>query len=237
MRVAALQARTSDRTDGPREGAVALARALDPAARLIGTPAPGAPAPWDEDLRACRDELLALPGDLDVLCASQCTIALATLPRRPEGERILWLDAHGDFNTPDTSESGYLGGMPLAGACGVWDAGLGLPAVDPARVVMVGVRDLDARERILVDGHGIARLTVAEAARELAGQPVFVHLDCDVFGPERIPGLDFPVPGGLDPEAVRGLFAGLDVTAWEVTALPPGGVAVAQHVLRDRLPS
>ena len=54
--------------------------------------------------------------------------ALTTLPtalrHRPEA-KVLWLDAHGDFNTPDTTPSGYLGGMALAGACGQWDAGLG----------------------------------------------------------------------------------------------------------------
>jgi arginase family enzyme len=231
MRVAALQARTSDRSDGPRLGARELARALDPGAALLGAPAPAGPRRWAEDLAACRETLLGLPADVDVLCASQCTIALVTLPRRPAGERILWLDAHGDFNTPDTSESAYLGGMPLAGACGVWDPGLGLEPVDPTRVVMVGARDLDARERTLLDAHGVARLDLDEAARELAGQPVFVHLDGDVFGSERIAGLDFPVPGGPEPAAVRALLAGLDVTGWEVTALPPDGVALVRDVL------
>src|SRR3712207_9452169 len=80
----------------------------------------------------------------------------AVLRHRP-GAHVLWLDAHGDFNTPETTPSGFLGGMCLAAACGVWDDGLGAaPAADPARVVMCGVRDLDPGERALVDERGVA---------------------------------------------------------------------------------
>jgi len=110
-------------------------------------------------------------------------------------------------------------------------AGLGLEPVDPARVVVVDGRDLDARERTLLDAHGVARLTPAEAARELAGQPVFVHLDADVLGSDRIAGLDFPVPGGPAPDAIAALLGGLDVTAIEVTALPPDGVALVASLV------
>ncbi len=65
---------------------------------------------------------------------------------------MIWIDAHGDLNTPETSPSGNVHGMPLAaalGAAGDWFAhdGLALPAVDPRRVVLVGVRSLDAAER------------------------------------------------------------------------------------------
>ena len=72
----------------------------------------------------------------------------------PSGHRpdamVLWLDAHGDYNTPGTSGSGYLGGMCLAAATGEWDAGLG-DAVPAERVVLAGIRDLDAGERLLLE--------------------------------------------------------------------------------------
>ena len=62
-----------------------------------------------------------------MLLAADCSMSMTTLPtalrHQPEA-RVLWLDAHGDFNTPDTTPSGYLGGMCLA-AAGEWDAGLG----------------------------------------------------------------------------------------------------------------
>ena len=65
---------------------------------------------------------------MPVVLAPECSVALTTVPtalrHRPEA-KVLWLDAHGDFNTPETRPSGYLGGMSLAGACGRWDAGLG----------------------------------------------------------------------------------------------------------------
>ena len=66
---------------------------------------------------------------------------------------VLWLDAHADFNTPDTTPSRFLGGMCLAGACGVWDTGFDGPALDPTRVVMSGVRDLDRASAMLLDAH------------------------------------------------------------------------------------
>ena len=62
------------------------------------------------------------------------------------GVRFLWIDAHGDFNTPETTPSGFLGGMCLAAACGRWDAGWP-DTIDPASVSFLGVRDLDPGER------------------------------------------------------------------------------------------
>jgi len=73
-----------------------------------------------------------------VLLASDCSICLATLPviaRREPAARVVWLDAHGDFNTPATSGSGFLGGMCLAAACGRWDSGFGA-GLDPRRFVI-----------------------------------------------------------------------------------------------------
>jgi arginase len=214
--VTCLRARTSDRTDGAGAGAEALARALG--GEVVGEAEPGEPRPWDRDLETSRPvlraaaEAAARPG---VITASDCSICLATFPAvaaREPGVRFLWLDAHGDFNTPQTTPSGFLGGMCLAGACGRWDAGVDAP-VDPARVHLVGVRDLDPGEREEVAAAGL-RIGVPEDG------PVYVHLDCDVLDPSVLRS-QFPVPGGLNLEGLGALLAPLRdrVVGVEVTAL------------------
>ena len=127
----------------------------------------------------------------------------------------LWLDAHGDLNTPETSPSGNVHGMPLGAALGrapdffasdAWP----LPELDPERVVLLGVRSLDDGERDFVRERGIAVYTmseldrrglepvVREALERFEGAP-FVHLslDMDVVDPEVAPGVGTPVRGGL----------------------------------------
>ena len=156
----ALCCRTADRTPGGVVGAQTLApligKRLGVEPRTIGTPVEPRETGYEEDLRESRGCLLEAGGQIDdalsggrvpVLAAADCSIAVTTLPaalrHRPDA-RVLWLDAHGDYNTPDTSGSGYLGGMCLAGACGEWDAGLG-DTIEAEKLVLAGVRDLDAR--------------------------------------------------------------------------------------------
>ena len=224
-RITCLRARTSDRTDGAGAGAEALARALG--GKVIGEPQPGRPRNWDEDLPASRPvletaaaELSAAldQGELPILTASDCTICIATLPTvaaRLPGVKLLWIDAHGDFNSPDTTPSGFLGGMCLAAACGRWDAGWP-ETVDPATVHFLGVRDLDPGEREDVERAGINTGVPDEG-------PVYVHLDCDALDPSVMP-VQFPVPGGLSLDEVRdaltrladdGRLVGIEVTALE----------------------
>ena len=119
---------------------------------------------------------------------------------------MLWLDAHADFNSPETTPSGFLGGMCLAGACGVWDSGLG-DDLDPARVVMCGVRDVDPGERVLLETKGVGLVdSPSQLAGLLEGRPVFVHLDLDVLDPAVLPAT-FPAPGGLSDGGLRTLLA------------------------------
>jgi arginase len=128
---------------------------------------------------------------------------------------VLWIDAHGDLNTPETSPSGNVHGMPLAAALGVAGDEFGndswpLPALDPARVALIGVRSLDEGERELVHELGIfvATMTdldrrgvepvVREALERVQGAPfVHVSLDMDVVDPDVAPGVGTPVRGGL----------------------------------------
>ena len=127
---------------------------------------------------------------------------------------VLWIDAHGDLNRPQTSPSGNVHGMALAAALGLagerFDGRWPLPAADPARVALVGVRALDEGERELLRSldarvytmSDVDRLGVERAVRESlahVGGPGFVHvsLDMDVVDPDVAPGVGTPVRGGL----------------------------------------
>jgi arginase len=128
---------------------------------------------------------------------------------------VLWFDAHGDLNTPETSPSGNVHGMPLGAALGLASDAFAsdawpLPALDPRRVALVGIRSLDEGERDLVKDLGISVHTmsdldrkgiepvVREAVERVSGAPfVHVSLDMDVVDPEAAPGVGTPVRGGL----------------------------------------
>jgi arginase len=240
----ALCCRTSDRTPGAVRGAQTLApligKRLGVEPRTIGSAAEPRTTRYDEDLRESRGCLLEAGGQVDdaladgrvpVLAAADCSISVTTLPaalrHRPDA-KVLWLDAHGDYNTPDTSGSGYLGGMCLAGACGEWDAGLG-ETIAAERVVLAGVRDLDAGERVLLErsdatviGASVVETLVA-VKNALDGSPAFIHLDLDVLDPEEFPAA-VPAPGGLSSDKLYDLMeavaedselVGVEITAFE----------------------
>ncbi len=232
LSVTVLRCRTSDRTPGGARGAESLGLALDADARLVGTPGNAHIAGYDDDLRDSHGCLLEAGGQVEdmlaagafpVLTSSDCSICMTTFRaviRHAPDARVLWLDAHGDFNTPDTTPSGFLGGMCLAAACGRWDAGFE-PALDPSRVLMCGVRDLDPGERVLVETAGVPVARPAEVADALRGARVYVHLDMDVLDPSILPS-QFPVDHGLSDTGLRTLLAELkrdaDVVGLEVTA-------------------
>jgi arginase len=225
VRATCLRGRTSDRTDGAGQGAEALARRLG--GRVIGSAGVGRPRDWSEDLPEARPVLEAAAAELSaaldqaelpVLTASDCSICIATLPTvaaRVPGLKVLWIDAHGDFNTPDTTPSGFLGGMCLGAACGRWDAGWP-DTIDPASVHFLGVRELDPGEREDVAAAGVQTGVPSEG-------PVYVHLDVDGLDPSVMP-VQFPVPDGLSLDEVRdalrsladaGRLVGIEVTALE----------------------
>jgi arginase len=153
---------------------------------------------------------LVLGGDHSVALGTLGGLAAA---HGPGG--VLWIDAHGDMNTPDSSPSGNVHGMPLAAAMGLANGRFEsdawtLPAVDPTRVALVGLRSLDEAERRRIRELGVSAYTMSDidrigierAIREslthIAG-PGFVHvsLDMDALDPEVAPGVGTPVRGGL----------------------------------------
>jgi arginase len=129
---------------------------------------------------------------------------------------LIWVDAHGDMNTPATTPSGNVHGMPLAALLGQEPlelASIGsTPSVFPENTVLVGVRNLDQREKEQIrasgvhvftmkdiDRDGIAKVAeqaIALAARGTGG--IHVSLDMDVCDPTVAPGVGTPVKGGLD---------------------------------------
>jgi arginase len=239
-----LRCRTSDRTSAGVRGVELLAprvgKRVGVEPRLIGTQGEARAAGYEEDLRDSRGCLLEAGGQVDdalsggnfpLLLAGDCSICLTTLPtalRWRRDAKVLWLDAHGDYNTPDTTPDGFLGGMCLAGACGEWDAGLD-GSIAPERAVLAGVRDLDPGERELLErspatvvGASVVETLVA-VKNALDGAPVYIHLDLDVLDPDFFPA-QFPAPGGLSPEKLYDLLeaivedsplVGLEVTAFE----------------------
>jgi arginase len=228
--IVALLCRTSDRCAQAAAGTRELAELLD--ARIVGSPGEPSDRGWADDLRDAHGCLLEAGGQLDdafvagrvpILLAPECSIAVATLPvlaRHHPGASVLWLDAHADFHTPDTTSSGYLAGMCLAGACGLWDTGFGV-GPEPPRVITHGVREVEGPERVALDRTGVTRIERPDQAH---GLQVFLHLDLDVLDPETFPST-LPVDGGLLPAELRAFLAELAGTCTilgaEITAAAP----------------
>ena len=146
---------------------------------------------------------------------SETVGAMAAFARKLGGRPgMLWLDAHGDFNTPSTSPSGYIGGMCLAMACGRpqdLNLDLGRAPLGEERLVHVGSRALDQPEveafnsspAKLFTAQQVRKTGAAEVAEEAArhlenrSDWIAVHLDVDVVDPSLIPAVNYPTPGGL----------------------------------------
>jgi arginase len=157
---------------------------------------------------------LALGGDHSVAAGTVAGVA-EFYRRRNEKIGLIWIDAHTDINTPESSPSGNVHGMPLAATMGLGPAELSnifnfSPKVIPENCVLVGVRDIDSIERANVRRAGIEVLTmrdidergmrtVMEEALRIAGRGTagyHVSLDMDWIDPEDAPGVGTPVRGG-----------------------------------------
>jgi len=130
---------------------------------------------------------------------------------------VIWVDAHADFNTPETTPSGNIHGMPLAALCGLGDSRLVSlwdetpPILDPKRVAVIGARDLDPGEKQNLRSAGVmvqsmeqidrlGMVNALEKAIEQVGHDVegiYLSFDMDALDPRHAPGVGTPVPGGL----------------------------------------
>jgi arginase len=161
-------------------------------------------------------------GEVPVVIGGDHSVAAGTVSgvaeffrRKNEKIGLIWIDAHGDINTPETSPSGNVHGMPLAAIMGLGPVELVnlfgfTPKVAPENCVLIGIRDVDARERENIRRAGIEFFTmrdidergmrsVMEEALRMAGRGTagyHVSLDMDWIDPEDAPGVGTPVRGG-----------------------------------------
>jgi len=139
---------------------------------------------------------------------------------------VVWLDAHGDFNTPATTITGYLGGMPLAMLAGRAPE----PICDPLRlrpvadgdVVLADARDLDPAERDALTASQVRRVradpaAITAALGRLGRTPVYLHVDVDIIDSSQLPGLRVPAGPGPTLTQIEACLTGI-LTAADVTA-------------------
>jgi arginase len=169
------------------------------------------------------DRIMEL-GHFPLILGGDHSIAIGTLSgisayagRHGKKVGLIWIDAHGDINTPETSPSGNIHGMPLAALLGFGAGELTSiagesPKVDPANVALVGIRSLDSGEKKRlketgvqvhtmsdIDRHGVHRVMKKALGRVTDGTDyVHVSFDLDAVDPSVAPGVGTPVKGGLD---------------------------------------
>ncbi|WP_052250258.1 arginase family protein [Enterobacter sp. Bisph1] len=251
MACTVFQGRAGDPNDQAMPGAKAIGdylahrTGINPV--VLGKPETALNTGWRKELDAARLNLdavqkrfeeLFVSEAVSVAAISRCVVSLATLPVVAKYHPdccIVWFDAHGDLNTPQSSITGYLGGLAQAGAAGLWDSGLG-NGVRLDQIVLVGQRDLDPFEIALINEHGIPHIKPADnlSARlkeAIAGRAVYAHLDCDVLEPGIVP-TDYNVENGLNLEDLTACceiiaahpFIGIEIAefqnAWASTGAP-----------------
>ncbi|HED12600.1 MAG TPA: arginase family protein [Gammaproteobacteria bacterium] len=156
-------------------------------------------------------------------CCSSIGV-LAGLQKAGVDASLIWFDAHGDFNTPQTSPSGFLGGMPLAMLVGRGDqimpAAVGLRPLAEEKVILTDGRDLDSGERILVEQSRITHLANSEQLLDysLPEGPLYVHFDVDILNADEASAHNYPVKGGSSSSVIRSVYQRLAATGRVVAA-------------------
>lgn len=156
-------------------------------------------------------------GDFAIYLGGDHSISMGSIAAAAQTEPIgvIWIDAHGDFNTPETSPSGNIHGMPVAALIGegspsLINIGYPGPKLVPSQIVQIGIRDLDAQERERLGQSGISVFTMrhvdelgmASIARQALDRlrhlrRIHISLDMDSLDPDEAPGVGTAVPGGL----------------------------------------
>jgi arginase len=144
-------------------------------------------------------------GERPVSLAGDCCSAMGVVAGMQQAgidPALIWFDAHGDFNTWETTPSGFVGGMPLAMLVGRGDqtmpAALGLRSLDEDLIILTDARDLDPGERLALQGSRIRHLpSVSDLINfPLPDRPLLVHIDPDVIDPTVAPAMSYPAAGG-----------------------------------------
>jgi len=160
-------------------------------------------------------------GNRPISIAGDCCSAvgmLAGLQRAKLDPVLIWFDAHGDFNTWETTPSGFLGGMPLAMLVGKGEqtllSALELKPLPEDRVVLTDARDLDPGEKRLIEAANIAHLTDVKGLLELnlPDAPLYIHLDTDIVNLAEAPAMNYPAAGGPSAEELHAVLKHLNRT-------------------------
>ncbi len=171
-------------------------------------------------------------GDFPVSLGGDHAIAIGSIAGVAKEKEIgiLWMDAHGDMNTPEISDSGHIHGMPLAASVGhghpkLVDCFYNGTKVKKENVILFGTRDIDEKEQKLIDELGIKNYTwkmIAEMGFEKAlgevkeffkGRDLHISFDLDGIDPGEITAVGTPVPGGLSREMGKTLISDMIDTA------------------------
>jgi len=192
-------------------------------------------------------------GERPVSVAGDCctTIAvLAGLQQAQMNPTLIWFDAHGDFNTWETTPSGFLGGMPLAMLVGLGELtmgqALGLTSLPQPQVILTDARDLDPGERLNVQRSSINHLADVMLLLDfpLPAGPLYIHFDADVINNAEAPAMSYPTSGGpsvadlgrvFDRLADSGQIAAVSLSAWNPALDQDGRSREAVMGLLDRL--
>lgn len=185
----------------------------------------------DETERAVRAS-----GDTTLVVGGDCGVALGAVAGVAGDDlAVVWLDAHADANTAETSPTGAFHGMVLRAILGDGPDGLALvPGIDPSRVVLAGTRSLDPEEERLIAERGIRMLpaaaladprALADAVAATGAARVHVHVDLDVLDPAEISGITHPEPFGVTPAelvaAIRALRERVPLAGASLTEFAP----------------
>lgn len=190
-------------------------------------------------------------GERPVAVVGDCCAAIpvaAGLGRAGVEPTLVWLDAHGDFNTWDTTPSGFLGGMPLAMLAGHGDGTLmeavGCRDFPQERIVLTDARDLDTGERELLESTEVLHLPDPRQllTHPLPPGPLWVHFDIDIIDPKDAPAVSYPAPDGLAAAELANIFrqvasdneiAAISFSVWNPNLDPDGTTrAVGLRLLR-----
>jgi len=205
--------------------------------RLLTAPLPDKAGPTERMGRLNRALAGEIAGmreakNLPLVIVGDCTFSigvLAGLQREFTELTLVWFDAHGDFNTHQTTPSGFIGGMPLAMLCGRGEQtiveGAGARVQPEANVILTDARDLDPEEKEAVAESAVVHLPdVADLLSfDLPDRPIYIHFDCDVLRLSDLSAVSYPAKGGPSLETIdaslarladTGRIVAVSVTMW-----------------------
>ena len=153
--------------------------------------------------RALAAAIQANRDKVPVVFANDCTSCLGMVKGlEAQGPAVLWYDSHGDFNTPETTPSGFLGGMPLAALVGRGNQhlmrGMALAPIAESSVIVSDVRNLDPEEGVMLRSSDVTvyESLTALGAAALPEGPLYIHFDTDVVDCAEMPAMSYPEPNG-----------------------------------------